>query len=160
MEAVENIIALLSSEDPIGRLIFDLPEILSGNTAADLTLQDGDTIDIPRITNTIAVIGELRRPGVYRYQQQLALEDYIELSAGVTVRAQEDAVYVVKADGSVTTMKEERFRFSGSENRLEPGDTIVVPVNAEYRDTLSYWGVITGIIYQTGIAAAAIGAIL
>ena len=157
---VESIIELLTSQDPLGRLIIDLPEILAGNTALDLTLQDGDSIDIPRETTTIAVVGEIRRPSVYRYQQQLNMEDYIELSAGMTVRAQEEALYVVKADGSVTTVKEERFRFAGSENRLEPGDTIVVPVNPEYRDTLSYWGEITGIIYQTGIAAAAIAAIL
>ncbi|MBT5330634.1 MAG: sugar transporter [Porticoccaceae bacterium] len=158
--AVENIISLLTSQEPLGRLIIDLPEILSGNEGADLVLQDGDSIIIPRQTTTIAVIGEVRRPGVYRYQQQLGLEDYVELGAGMTVRAHDEALYVVKADGSVNTVREELFRFSGAQNRLEPGDTIVVPVNPEYRDSITYWSTITSIVYQTGIAVAGIVAIL
>ena len=37
-----------------------------------------------------------------------------------------------------------------------PGDTIVVPLDTEYRDTLSLWSSATGILYNTAIAIAAI----
>ena len=83
-----------------------------------------------------------------------------KVGAGMTVRAHDEALYVVKADGSVNTVREELFRFSGAQNQLEPGDTIVVPVNPEYRDTITYWSTITSIVYQTGVAVAGIVAIL
>lgn len=158
--AVENVIDLLTKQEPLGRLVINLPSILAGNFGADIILQEGDAITIPPQTDTVAVIGEVRRTGVYRHQDALVLEDYIEISAGVTARADEDAIYVVKADGTVATVRNELFQFSGSDNALSPGDTIVVPVNAEYRDTITYWSTITSIIYQTGIAVAAVVTIL
>jgi polysaccharide export outer membrane protein len=142
------------NKEPLGRLIIDFPAIFAGNTVSDIVVQDGDSIEIPRVSNTISVIGEVRREGVHRYQDSLTLDDCLELSAGMTVRADEDAIYVIKADGSVNTLQNNLFSFSGPSNSLSPGDTIVIPVNPQYRDTISYWSTVTGIIYQTGIAAA------
>ena len=157
--SIETILALLDGQDPLGRLIIDLPAILRGSTETDLILQDGDSIEIPRMTETVSVIGEVRQAGVYRYQSSLTNEDYIELSAGITSRADEDSIYVVGADGSIRILQSSRFRFDASQS-LKPGDTLVVPVDAEYRDSITYWSTITSIVYQTGIAVAAIGAIL
>lgn len=156
---LETILELITSDEPLGRLIIDLPKILGGDSSADIVLQDGDSIVIPRETTTISVVGEVRREGVYRYQETLGLEDYVQLSAGTTVRAEEDAIYIVKADGSVNTLENSIFSFESS-RAMSPGDTIVVPVNPEYRDTITYWSTITSIIYQTGIAVAAIVSIL
>ena len=158
---IESVIDLLMSEEPLGRLIIDMSAILAGDTGADIILQEGDSINIPVRSSTVAVIGEVRRSGAFRYQQSLTIEDYVELGAGMTNRADEEQVYVVKADGSVvTTQTRQLFRFAGSENQLEAGDTVVVPVNPEYRDGITYWSTVTGIVYQTGIAFAAIVAIL
>lgn len=157
---VEAIVDILANGDVLGRLIVDMPAILGGNEADDLVLQDGDAIFFPPKSTTVSVVGEVRRAGSFRFQEQLNLEDYLDLGAGATVRADEKAIYVVKADGSVDTLKTDFFRFGGSENRLDLGDTIVVPVDAQYRDTVTYWSTITTILYQTGIAVAAFVAVL
>ena len=42
---------------------------------------------------------------------------------------------------------------------LEAGDTIVVPLNSGYMDNLTLWSTATQIIYQLGVAVAAISSI-
>lgn len=156
---ISEVIEILTSQDPLGRLTIDAPAILAGEANEDLILQNGDAIHVPPMTTSVSVIGEVRRAGPYRYQEQFRLEDYLDLGAGTTVRADEDAIYVIKADGSVAPVESGLFRFEQN-SQISPGDTIVVPVNAEYRDTITYWSTITSIVYQTGIAVAAFVAIL
>ena len=39
---------------------------------------------------------------------------------------------------------------------LEPGDTIVVPINTEYKDALASWQEVTQIVYQSMVSLAAV----
>jgi polysaccharide export outer membrane protein len=43
--------------------------------------------------------------------------------------------------------------------KLMAGDTIVVPLNTQYRDSLPLWRDVTAIIYQTVVSLAALAAI-
>ncbi len=47
-----------------------------------------------------------------------------------------------------------------AEPQLMAGDTIVVPLDTEYKDTLTLWTQITQIFYQSGIALAAINNVI
>ena len=162
LEELELALASISEQENLGRLIIDMPSILLGDTSSDIILQDEDSLFIPMRSEVISVVGEVRREGIYRYQDSLTAEDYLELSAGISQRADDEQIYIVKPDGSVMSLsnKSSIFSFDGYENELSPGDTIVVPVNENYRDTIGYWSTITTIVYQTGIALAAIVAIL
>ena len=42
---------------------------------------------------------------------------------------------------------------------LEPGDTIVVPLDSDYMDNLTLWSTATQILYQLGVAVAALSAL-
>jgi polysaccharide biosynthesis/export protein len=44
----------------------------------------------------------------------------------------------------------------GSKESIKPGDTIVVPLNAEHMPALPFWQAVTSIIYNVAIAAAAV----
>ena len=156
VQQLDSLIEQLVSSAPQGRLVIDLPRALAGDPGADMLMQDGDTITIPRQSTSVSVIGEVRRSGVYSYQESFTLDDYLELSAGFTKRADEESVYVVKADGSVAIQTDSLFRFNSARDGLSPGDTIVVPVNNEYRDTIDYWATVTQIMYQVGISVAAV----
>ncbi len=79
----------------------------------------------------------------------------LDLLAETRKRADEDRVYVIKADGSVM-LPESNGWFAVSQTGLQPGDTIVVPVDTEYKDSLSLWTQITQIFYQSGVALAAL----
>ena len=150
------VIEAMDNFEPVGRFVVDIPSVMLGDESADITLQDGDALHIPLNPGAVSVVGEVRRTGVFRHQADLRVEDYLELGAGITDRGDEEAIYVVRANGAITTLDRSWIRFDAANTNLLPGDTIVVPVNAEYRDTMTFWQQATAIAYQTGITIAAI----
>jgi polysaccharide export outer membrane protein len=142
-----------------GRLLIDLGGAIAGDENANIKLMDGDKLFIPKRANTITIVGEVRRQGSHSYQQSLDIDDYLALSAGMTKRADDTAMYIVKANGSVVIPNTSLTSFSQADARLQPGDTIVIPVNAQYKDSIPFWRDITQIIYQGTVAIAAVAAL-
>ena len=138
----------------VGRLVVDLPAISVGITQADLQLEDQDILYIPSTKQTIAVMGEVQHASTHRYKEGLTIDQYLEMSGGARKRADEDRTYVIKADGSVLMPK--RSMWFSSEDNLQPGDTIIVPLDTEYKDNLTLWSQVTQIIYNTAVAVATI----
>ncbi|TRW50184.1 polysaccharide biosynthesis protein [Aliidiomarina halalkaliphila] len=150
----------LVGTDPVGRLVVNLSEIIEGRTERDIELRDGDRLVIPGQRNTISIIGEVQMPSTYRYDERLGVREYLERSGGTKRRADNRSIFVVRADGSVEPFTQRRGWFS-SANRVElqPGDTIVVPLNTSYKDNLQLWATSTQILYQMAVAIAAINSI-
>lgn len=157
LEEVLLITEQLDTFEGQGRLLIDLPAALSGNAESDYEVEDGDELIIPRSSDTVSVVGEVRQPGTHIFQVGLSAEDYISLSAGVTRRSDESAIYIVRANGSVTTIDSSWWRFSeaGMET-LRPGDSIVVPVDSQHKESLAQWRDVTQIIYQGMVSVAAL----
>jgi hypothetical protein len=88
------------------------------------------------------------------YQQGLSRDDYIELSGGTTRRADDRHIYVVRANGSVAVSRRGFMRSNTAS--VQPGDTIVVPIDAERMRPLPTWQAVTQILYNIAIAAAAV----
>ncbi|WP_226911320.1 SLBB domain-containing protein [Gallaecimonas mangrovi] len=155
-----NMIGELQNIKPVGRLVIDLPDILSGDKAADMQAEDGDILYIPRKTTTISVVGEVQYASSHRFKKGLNVEDYLNLSGGFRKRADESRVYVIRADGSVMIPNQSHSWFtSNDDSQLKPGDTIVVPLDTEYQDNLKTWSSVTSIIYQSAVALAAISSL-
>ena len=93
------------------------------------------------------------------FQLELSLDDYIDLSAGFTRRADNKGIYIVKANGSVVTMERDLWRFTDNKAALDPGDTVVVPINTQYKESLASWREITQIVYQSMVSVAAVAAL-
>ena len=104
------VVTALEEVEGVGRLLIDLEAALSGDSNYDLEVEDGDTLMIPVRSNTVAVVGEVRRSGTHTFQRGLLLEDYIELSAGLTQRADAKGVYIIKANGSVLRLQQDLWR--------------------------------------------------
>jgi polysaccharide export outer membrane protein len=157
LEEVLLITEQLDTFEGQGRLLIDLPAALSGNAESDYEVEDGDELIIPRSSDTVSVVGEVRQPGTHIFQAGLSVEDYISLSAGVTRRSDESAIYIVRANGSVTTIDSNWWRFSeAGMQTLRPGDSIVVPVDSQHKESLAQWREVTQIIYQGMVSVAAI----
>jgi len=77
------------------------------------------------------------------------------MSGGETRRADHGRVYVVRADGSVVTSAGSRW-FHNTSEPMKPGDTIVVPLNAEHIPPLPFWQAVTQIIYNVAVAFLAV----
>jgi polysaccharide export outer membrane protein len=142
--------------EPVGRLVIDLPALIAGNPSADITLKDGDKVFVPNISSSVSVVGEVFVPTTHMFTQGLALDNYIQYSGGVTERADNSHIYIVKADGSVA-IPNSSFWFNTQDVILEPGDTIVVPRDVTNYERLGLWQTITQIAYQSAIALIAIG---
>ena len=81
--------------------------------------------------------------------------DRASLSGGVNRRADRKRLYVVKADGSVSLPGRSGW-FKRRNIQVEPGDTIIVPLDIERRRALTVWSEASAIIYQLALGAAAV----
>jgi hypothetical protein len=104
------------------------------------------------------VIGEVQNATAHVWKSGLGRDDYIAMSGGTTRRADKRRIYVVRANGSVVA--EERNRWFGrSRDDLEPGSTVVVPIDAERMRPLPLWTAVTQIIYNLSIPVVAISSL-
>ena len=153
---VQAIAEILESFEGAGRLLVDVEAAMSGDGLANIILQDGDSLIIPVQISTVTVVGEIRRPGTHTFQVGLDLNDYVGLSAGMTARADDKELYVVRADGSVFRPTKSWTLFAGGNAVLNPGDTVVVPVDAGYTDNLTLWREVTQVIFNSTAGLASI----
>ncbi len=144
----------LETIQAVGRLVVDISAISVGIEQADLQLEDSDVLYIPSTKQTIVVMGEVQHAATHRYKQGLTLDQYLAMSGGARERADDDRTYVIKANGSVMTPS--RSMWFSSEDSLQPGDTIIVPLDTEYKDNLTLWTQVTSIIYNTAVAFATV----
>jgi len=153
---ITEITSILDEFEGRGRLLIDLPLALTGDPATDIEVMDGDKISIPKRAQTVTVVGEVYQQGTHTFSQDYTLEDYLGFSAGLTARADDSAIYLIKANGAVVTLGSSWWRFGSPSQRLSPGDTVVVPVNSQYKESLATWRDVTQIIYQSMVSIAAV----
>ena len=155
-QQVEELLEDVQSSRPVGRMVVDLEAVVSDEGYQDIRLQDGDTLTVPTIPQSVTVFGEVQFPTSHLHQAGLTVDDYLERSGGPTRQADESRVYVVKADGSV--MLPEKSRWFGSRSQqLESGDTIIMPIDVDRLNQLELWTNVSQIVYQMALGAAAVG---
>ncbi|MCL1096432.1 SLBB domain-containing protein [Shewanella gelidii] len=147
----------LENVKTVGRLVVDINAINMGIVDANIDLENEDEIYIPAKNPTVSVMGQVQYPSTHRYKQGLKLEDYLNLAGGPRKRADDDRVYVLKADGSV--MMPSSSLWYSDNHPIEPGDSIIMPLDTEYKDSLTLWSQVTQIIYNTAVAISAISSI-
>ena len=91
----------------------------------NVILKGGDVIEVPKLDNTIEIIGEVQQPTVINYKKGIRGLDAINRAGGVTDVAKKSSAFVVYQNGNVASFK--NFLFFTSSPRLEPGCKIVVP---------------------------------
>nr|WP_063344284.1 SLBB domain-containing protein [Vibrio jasicida] len=144
-----------SKSKALGRMVVQLDRIIDKDKAADFMLEDGDFLFIPTFRNTVSIMGEVQVSITYLLDNRLDVDDYLNKAGGVKKQADEDRIFVVRADGSVY-QPSSGYWFGNDKQELKPGDTIVVPIDTDYRDALSTWTAATQILYQTGVAINAL----
>ena len=145
----------LTKVQPIGRLVVDL-NLIDTEQENDVLVEDGDVLIVPTKQNSINVIGQVQVATSHVFRKGTSVNDYINLSGGIKQQADDEKIYIIKANGSVETLKEENWFAMGTTNSLAPGDTIVVPLDADYMDNITLWSTATQIVYQAAVALAAI----
>ncbi|MCG8523339.1 MAG: SLBB domain-containing protein [Pseudomonadales bacterium] len=156
IQQVEDLLEDVQNSRPIGRMVINLASVLNDETYQSIRLQDGDTLTVPTIPQAVSVFGEVQFPTSHLHQPGLTVDDYLERSGGATLQADESRVYVVKADGSVMLPARSRW-FGGRSQQLEPGDTIIMPIDIDRLNQLELWTNVSQIVYQMALGAAAVG---
>jgi protein involved in polysaccharide export with SLBB domain len=130
----ETALGQLEATAPVGRLVIHIPPDLKklAKTPADTPLRDGDVLIIPKKTNYVVVSGEVFNPTAVSYLPGRSAKWYLSQSGGLTQIADRGAVFVVRADGSVLSARNNSDFWSGDPLNavLKPGDSIVVPERA------------------------------
>jgi len=154
----QSLLSQLRAAEAVGRLVIDLPAAIAATPGSegDIALQNGDRLIIPRQRQEVTVLGEVHNSTSHFYKSGLSRDDYIGLSGGVTRKADDSQTYIVRADGSVVANASNRWFSRGSQVKMEPGDTIVVPLDTERLPPLPLWQAVTQILYNVAISVAAI----
>jgi polysaccharide export outer membrane protein len=157
----QSLLDQLREAEPVGRLVIDVDRIVHGQNGApyDVVLKDRDKLIVPRRSQEVTVLGEVQSNTSHLFDPSLGLEDYVALSGGTTRKADKGRTYVVRANGNVVAGSSGSSFFHHGGVAMRPGDTIVVPLNAEQMRALPLWTAITTIIYNLAIAAAAVHAL-
>ena len=103
-----------------------LDQILaSPGSAADLLIEEGDVLIIPKKTETIRLRGKLLYPTTVRFEEGRSLKHYINSAGGFDTRAKRNGTYVVYANGEVARTK--RFLWFKFYPKASRGAEIIVP---------------------------------
>lgn len=156
VDQVKGLLDDVQSSRPVGRMVIDLQAVLSDTAYQSIRLQDGDTLTVPTIPQAVSVFGEVQFPTSHLHVAGLTVDDYLERSGGPTRQADENRVYVVKADGSVM-LPEKSAWFGGRSQQLQPGDTVIMPIDVDRLNQLELWTNVSQIVYQMALGAAAVG---
>jgi protein involved in polysaccharide export with SLBB domain len=98
-----------------------------------VTLHDGDELYIPKNPNTILVTGQVFNPTAINLQSGRSAKWYLSQAGGLTPMADKKGVFVIRADGSVISAKNNSSGWWGGDSlnaSLRPGDTVIVPEKA------------------------------
>ena len=155
MSTGQALLDQLRNTEATGRLVIDLPKLVAGQ-ATEIELRDGDELLVPKRSQVVTVLGETQQNTSHVYSAELDRADYIDLSGGLTRRADKKRIYVVRANGAVVANSRSRWFGRGNRVEIRPGDTIVVPLDADKMRPLTFWTNVTQILYQGAIAIAAV----
>jgi protein involved in polysaccharide export with SLBB domain len=160
MAVGQSLLTQLRRAEPVGRLVIDLPGVISGRKDFDIALRDGDRLMIPERSQEVMVLGEVQYATSHLYRPGLRRNDYVAASGGLTANADGSRMYVVRANGAVIAGdgSSKWFR-KGSSMEVQPGDTIVVPLDVDRVPALALWQSSTTILYNLAIAVAALSSL-
>ncbi|ACV26335.1 SLBB domain-containing protein [Kangiella koreensis] len=154
VSSAKSLIDILDTTEATGRLVINLDGILAGKIE-DVVLKDGDMLIVPSYRQEVTVVGEVQVATSHLYNPNFDFEDYIDRSGGEKDTANSDAIYIVKADGSVILPNRSSW-LTHSDAKIESGDTIVVPLDTTRVDSLELWSRVSQIVYQLALGAAAV----
>ncbi len=138
-----QLIDLLTKIPVFGRVVLDF----KGGDPFALTLEEGDSIYVPPIPNTVQIIGSVYNPSAVAYKDGFNMMNYIMEVGGFREEADKKHVYVLKASGRVVK----------NPRKIERGDAIIVPEKFKVKTpTRKLIQDVANIVYQLSFAVLAL----
>ena len=163
-----GLIGLMTSLDDAkatGRLVTELnPTIIKTMPSLDIALHDGDTIYMPKLLNTVTVVGQVLNPVTVPHKAGEKFDYYLKLAGGTKKEADRSKIYVLQPNG-VSLRRKNGFKIpllpfmSFERDDILPGGTLVVPRQARPLDSLALVETVAPILANLSVTAASIAAI-
>lgn len=155
---LSKLITRLRNAEPIGRQVIDFnPLKLKTNPSLNFKLANGDKIHVPKRPESVSVAGEVLNSTTHRYDSGLSVDDYIDLSGGLTNEADTSRILVIQPNGQ--SILHRKSFFNDKSNQILPGTTIVVSRDTRPFDAIQLTQIVTPILADLATSAAAIAAI-
>lgn len=135
---VQMFVARAKEVEPEGRVV-----VSESGELRDISLEDGDTIVIPRKTNLVMVNGEVSMPKAVVYREGEGPSYYINKAGGYSERADEDKLVIARQNGETVA----------NSSDVRPGDEIIVMPEVGFSQ-LQVTKDVVDILYKVAIAIA------
>jgi hypothetical protein len=166
LNAKKQLLGKLRRMEATGRMVINLPDVLADSSSKyNFELRAGDQLIVKDRPDHVNVLGEVYNPTALFAEKDRAVGYYLDLVGGITKDADEDEIYLVKANGTVLSKGQERgglswdsekYRWASTsfyDNKVDPGDTIIVPKELKVYPWLRVAKDITQVLAQVALSA-------
>lgn len=109
-----------AGEDATEIIKVDLGDLQAGDISLNVSLQDGDTINVPK-AQSVFVAGQVKSPGAYAVEPGTSVLQVLSLAGGLTERGSDSRIRVQR------TVEGKKVEVSVKlTDVVKPGDTIIV----------------------------------
>jgi protein involved in polysaccharide export with SLBB domain len=141
-----------------GRVVIEAnPAVLIARPDADILLEPGDLLVIPKRPGDVAVVGSVLNPGALAFETGRSAREYVRAAGGLARFADASRAFIVLPNGTARPAGISGWNLSSEP--IPPGSLIVVPQDPAPYET---WGMIrdlTAVFTQVAISAAALAVI-
>lgn len=129
MQQRQRVLDALRNAPISGRLVIHLPSRQKSfeGSPDDIELRAGDSLEIPKQPGFVLVIGQVYNLNAITYTPGKNAAWYLSRAGGATGLANKSAIFVIHANGSVTSGNSRMWSGGVLSTALGPGDTVVVP---------------------------------
>jgi polysaccharide export outer membrane protein len=158
---IHRVINQLDRPKAVGRMVIDVETAVKNcDETADIVLEDGDRLIVPKYKEEVSVVGQVYHPTSHKYQDDRAAYDYVNLSGGTKEFAARDHTFIVQANGEVMTARSSGSGWGWLSSpvnvKVSPGSTIYVPLSVDRindRESVQSW---VELVYKLAISAASL----
>ncbi|WP_241970521.1 polysaccharide biosynthesis/export family protein [Idiomarina aquatica] len=136
-ELISQFVEKARDTKPTGRLV-----VTNNDQLVDIRLQHGDVVTLPKRTDSVLISGEVYVPQSAVFVDNKTVWDYIDGAGGITQRADDDRILIVRQNGEVV---------DADEAQLRAGDEILV-LPAVSSKNIQLAQSISQIVYQIAVA--------
>jgi protein involved in polysaccharide export with SLBB domain len=101
--------------DPENRVHVDLT---NQRILSETVISDGDRLYIPKDYESVILYGQVNNPGTYSFDPSMNVSDYLQRAGGMTIAADQERIFVIKAGSRAWKYPED--------TNLQSGDIIFV----------------------------------
>ena len=124
----QRILEALRRAPVSGRLVVHLRQNRDfADSPDDIELRAGDTLEIPKQPGFVVIVGQVYNSNAISYSPGKNAGWYLSRAGGATAFANKKAIFIVRANGSVTSGGGGMWSGGVLSSAIGPGDTIVVP---------------------------------